>query len=724
MPLPDPHDNNHTDSSTDKREDQHRQKWRRTRSGCLNCRRRKRKCDEKKPTCFNCGRKNERCEWGTRVTFRAENAHCILEGQHTESTRPSKRQRCDINIIDVTPEVVRECSENATLGRSRTTRFSDEFSVTPSRSQSSSRHRPEAVIQRTLNNAEDGYAEELHDGLQLPSSSSSVADPKKLPARGNISDRTSSVQSRVQRYPMMTPSITEDTSIDDSHQTAFSHDEDTDSLAIRGVHQPLPLQEAFVTDNSTPETTNVPFSPSVSRCWDHVFSTPDGHYEDGIFLPGSEYHELHSTLRKHLMREVRSTVPTGLSSPEYGQPTRWPASVTQPSVANIPSRCPPDGLDGGDDPVIANMSKDDEYKLWKNWLDEIAPWLDKFDNHRHFQHTLPIMAHSNTHLRYAMLALSARQLERKDSRQPVVHSLALYHQAIHLLLPQLHMRNTAVIASCVVLCVLEMLSCSPKAWRRHLDGCASLMETVGINGFVGGVEQALFWCFARMDVCGGLISSIKTLIPVNHWASGIDLDADIGMFRSTRSFDMYANHTVYLCAQALDLLASISSGVAGFSRQSGDKTFAERWLKLWRYIEDWQAKQPAELKPVVNIPSSATSPFPTILYSNPAAISGNQLYHTAAIIMLQNKPPPVHLDPKPRSILWHARRICGISMSNEHHGAWTNCIQPLWIAGRCMSHPSEHKAILDLLVRIERESGWGTKWRMEDLKEFWGDLDD
>jgi hypothetical protein len=41
-----------------------------------------------------------------------------------------------------------------------------------------------------------------------------------------------------------------------------------------------------------------------------------------------------------------------------------------------------------------------------------------------------------------------------------------------------------------------------------------------------------------------------------------------------------------------------------------------------------------------------------------------------------------------------------------------------------MSHPDEHKAILDILERIEKESGWGTRWRQEDLKSFWGDLED
>lgn len=52
---------------------------------------------------------------------------------------------------------------------------------------------------------------------------------------------------------------------------------------------------------------------------------------------------------------------------------------------------------------------------------------------------------------------------------------------------------------------------------------------------------------------------------------------------------------------------------------------------------------------------------------------------------------------------------------------WTNALQPLWVAGKVMSHYSEHEAIVETLSRIERETGWATAWRVEDLKDFWGD---
>jgi hypothetical protein len=437
--------------------------------------------------------------------------------------------------------------------------------------------------------------------------------------------------------------------------------------------------------------------------------TPEGISEDGIFLPGSAYHELHSTLRNHLIQETRSVAPTRSTTPHI-EVDSAPGGVVLEETEVTP---PINDFQSSQTPLL---SQHEECSLWKNYFDEIAPWLDKFDRDRHFQQIIPTMSRDNDHLRYSMLALSARQLELKHTL-PTNRSLALYQEAIHLLLPHLPTRGTAVIATCVILCVLEMLSCSPKAWQRHLDGCASLMEAVGINGFVGGTEQALFWCFARMDICGGLISSVKTLIPISHWASKtLSIENDVELFKSASTFEHWANYAVYLTAQVLDLLAPSSSDPA-----RDEAKFRTKWLKLWKYITEWYQERPAPLHPIMTIPSSDTSPFPTILYSNPAAMSGNQLHHTASILMLQNQPSTVRLGhaAKPRSILWHARQVCGITASNEHHGAWTNSVQPLWIAGRCMSHPSEHKAILEMLDRIERESGWRTNWRVDDLKEFY-----
>lgn len=284
-------------------------------------------------------------------------------------------------------------------------------------------------------------------------------------------------------------------------------------------------------------------------------------------------------------------------------------------------------------------------------------------------------------------------------------------------MPELQTRTTTVVASCVVLCVLEMMSCSPKMWRRHLDGCASLILSMGIHGLSGGLEQALFWCFARMDLCGAFISDEQTIIPMASWLLKPTVEEKDHLVYRSLSSGMYANYVVYLCGLVMDLLTATTA--------VNENEFARRWTALFDHLNAWYNDRPPEMQPILNLSpgeSDFRRPFPLLLFSSPAAISGNQLYHTGALLMLQQKPRSVRLVSKTgRSILWHARRISAISISNTDHACWTNCVQPLWFAGRVMSHPAEHRAILETYDLIERETGWGARWRANDLKEYWGD---
>ncbi|EGP87199.1 unnamed protein product [Zymoseptoria tritici ST99CH_1A5] len=603
----------------------------RTRTGCLNCRRKRRKCDEFKPQCTGCKARHEVCEWGVRLNFRPDNMQ-TMGPEH-----PSMRQAAsscskaqNFKIIDVTSEVIRDYFEETAI-------------------------------------------DEIQESLRPPSANTSKSPPNvSLPlgsTPNNLDlEHMGSIASQIRSPPSL-----------DIHPDLIS---DTPLL---------------------PDASVFFLSPQYS----------DPAFEDGIFLPGSQYQELHATLRSRIIDTARSTVPSRMHSPE-------------PHPVHVEV-----DFDDEESRRLAHLSPEYEYELWQNYIEEVASWLDKFDINRHFELVLPIMAKQHPHLRYSILALSARQMERKARTMDNSCSLALYQHAIHLLSPLLQQRTTEVLASCVVLCVLEMMSCSPKAWRRHLDGCAALIQALGISGACGGLEQALFWCFARMDVCGGFISSEKTLIPMHKWIGGMDINEDVSIMLDLHgSFDMYANHAVYLCGQVVDMLCSSGKWEQRHSQHltpSMDGTeYINNWSRLFEHLDRWYNNRSEEMKPLLTIPSpigDETKPFHTLLYGNGPATSGNQMYHTGALLMLKFKPSHVQFARKPPSLLWHARQICAISVSNRHHGCWTNSVQPLWIAGQHMSHPSEHRAILEHYERIEREIGWATEWRAADLKEYWGEDD-
>lgn len=191
------------------------------------------------------------------------------------------------------------------------------------------------------------------------------------------------------------------------------------------------------------------------------------------------------------------------------------------------------------------------------------------------------------------------------------------------------------------------------------------------------------------------------------------------LFREHRSPDMHANYAVYLCVRACELVADRTKFVElGEDNGCTGDVFHNWWLELWGELQTWMIERPSELLPVQ---TTSTKPFPHILFIHWAAISSNQLYHTACILLLNTMPKSMKLQYAPStSALWHARRVCGISLANPHQGCLNNAIQPLWIAGRLFSHVSEHEVIVNLINNIEAGTGWGVCWRIKDLESAWG----
>lgn len=225
-----------------------------------------------------------------------------------------------------------------------------------------------------------------------------------------------------------------------------------------------------------------------------------------------------------------------------------------------------------------------------------------------------------------------------------------------------------------------------------------------------------------LDLCGALISdgTQATLVPTLKWlAPGQDEANARRLFRETNSLDMHANYAVYLCAKACQLIADRTRFVElGEANGCGNESYTQRWSQLWDDLQAWLDDRPTDMCPVQEI---ETKSFPQILFVHWAAISSNQLYHTACILLLNLKPKSVPLQPGvTSSAIWHAKRICGISLTNPHEGCLNNAIQPLWIAGRLLSHESEHVLVVKLIRSIEAMTGWGTCWRIPDLEAAWG----
>lgn len=118
----------------------------------------------------------------------------------------------------------------------------------------------------------------------------------------------------------------------------------------------------------------------------HSIASPgsEGMSHDGIFLPGSAYLEFHSALRSHTFNAARSAFPSRCGTPEHPEAAHA-AAVSEgqlggeclPSVPNTSGTVsPPDEVAlSRPTPRLSELSQQEEFELWKNWVDEIGPWV-------------------------------------------------------------------------------------------------------------------------------------------------------------------------------------------------------------------------------------------------------------------------------------------------------------------------------------------------------------
>jgi hypothetical protein len=434
--------------------------------------------------------------------------------------------------------------------------------------------------------------------------------------------------------------------------------------------------------------------------------------------------ELQEELRTVLFSGLSGLSPSASCTPEAeAQSAFAPTSSEPPQTLNF------SGVDAGDGVKIPHNRL---VCYLQNWVTECAPYLDKFDEDKHFQIHVPFMAQKSPALLYAMLAFSSRHMERRGlTSHGRFDSLELYQESIRLLSPGLQAKDPNMLVTACILAVFELMSGGSKDWKRHVEGCASLFDFFGVDGFSGGLPQAVFWCYARMELCGAIISdgTETAVLPLARWAPPAPDSLttseqfqcyvrDLFHQRSRDSPDMQANWAIYLCIKVCDLrFRRTQSLELGRADVQDDRPFQQQWQDLWDELQFWLDELPPSMRPISMAEEGNDKQiFPAMLFPHWAAISSTQIYHTACILMLEMR----HDADSQCSALWHARQVCGISCASLHPGSLVNSIQPLYIAGKLFSHVDERKQIARLLKTIDHSTGWGALWRLTDLEAEWG----
>lgn len=213
--------------------------------------------------------------------------------------------------------------------------------------------------------------------------------------------------------------------------------------------------------------------------------------------------------------------------------------------------------------------------------------------------------------------------------------------------------------------------------------------------------------------------------------------------------DMISNSMIWLLSKIVNFLAAGDGIYPGdfellTARQQRfaipQEELLRRWNLLHQELQTWYDNLPSTFAPCARTKlasqdtqdSSIYRPnFEKVWYSIPMCAATMQYYHMARIILLVNRPQE---STAIRSSItarlgsyrmiqqeaqYHSREICGISLSNLPDAVRIHSLQPLFVAGQCLSETSERRAVLGILSSIQKDLGWATDYRMRKMEEEW-----
>lgn len=220
-----------------------------------------------------------------------------------------------------------------------------------------------------------------------------------------------------------------------------------------------------------------------------------------------------------------------------------------------------------------------------------------------------------------------------------------------------------------------------------------------------------------IDLSAALVSdtTIRVPLPLDLGARPAEILHSNDVFHRIFHF---SSRALFLCAMTVQWC---NDGTRSFQI-----TTVEDWAQIVDDLDDWYSNRPQEFQPMLEL--SLENPaidggFPVVLFTNGAGVLANQLYHTAMLLLTQNKPRTArHMASSPSimSPLWHAKRICGIALNNDRRECWDlSLLASFLMAARRMTHESQHREILAGFDRIKALVGWDISSSIQQLREEW-----
>ncbi|KAF2184749.1 hypothetical protein K469DRAFT_727009 [Zopfia rhizophila CBS 207.26] len=335
-----------------------------------------------------------------------------------------------------------------------------------------------------------------------------------------------------------------------------------------------------------------------------------------------------------------------------------------------------------------------------------------------------------------------------------------------------------LLAASAILCVYEFLDASVPEWAKHLNGAKSLLVTAQERmrplqmptpdstlpsanlGFISRARRATFWNIARQDMLAAFINKTHTRLDTEDlplWKEAGLLIDDNGLIVHSNTMesgypegegmmkeDLICNALAWLMAKLVNFMAAgddLPAELGASWASVPQRTLLEYWYHLRQQFQTWYDGLPVTFQSSARIEPSRVPgrfvqrenglSFPEVWYSIPMCASTMQYYHMSQIQLLMNKP---HESTQGRTTVFarlnsyksvlaasqvHSREIVSISLARPDEAVRIHSVQPLFTAGQCLRDPRERQVIVDLLRDIETDIGWATDYRVRQLVQQW-----
>ncbi|CRK13347.1 hypothetical protein BN1723_009989 [Verticillium longisporum] len=587
-----------------------RSRHKRTRTGCMKCRTRRRKCDEEKPKCRRCIEGGFDCQYGPRLTFLHKNALTVSPTPKSNETQYSRLQ-----FVDPGSSVSTSKESDGGDGNNDMT-----TSPTPSG----------ATLERLI---------------------------ESTPMNPEVHELVAAETPR--------------------EQAPFVNDQST----------PGPWPQDGDPIQSSPQHSMVVMTDRMQA------SPKDADYQTALTV---------------LLSLGNDEPPQIIHSPSHERVTALhPPLVSSPSSAGAS--------------VIGTISQETILQLLRQYRYQVAPWLDICDMSQCFGLVVPRLAMESGSALHSLLALSSQSLQAERLTQTNDHSLHIIPDTSFMQNQVFESVNDSELIHLALASTTQFLRDVPGSWHSTTCLLADGAHLEELGHPPSKLRLSVLGLLLRLDLGKALINGTTVSIPeqLNYpatpteWQTSAIADT---VFHS-------ASESLLLCAQAVNF-GACSFPAPASTTGSAPRSPVQRWTMLNDALSTWYTNRPQEFHPMIEMEVD-DSLFPVLLFTNGAAVFANQLYHTAMLLMLQNRPRTLSVgaarkDPT-MSPLWHAQRVCGIAMNNDRRDSWDLClVAALYRAAQRMTYEPQQLAVLSCFEKIKTMTGWHVSFFVDKAREDWG----